>query len=151
MANGNKRQHPASRRILMTEQDAESARRLLSLLAPADSGKASTTSRGERVQHAQAQLDLRYRRFKVLGKPFAAEAPFAMLLALYASEAREPQLTLSRLTELARITHPTAYRWVELLENAGWIDRADDPEDARKVLLRLRPAARNALDELFGE
>lgn len=146
MSNRQKRQPQASRRVLLAESDVEAARRLLGLLAGCAH---SERDRQERLQQAQAELDFRYRRAEVMGR-FAAEAPFALLLALYTTEHREGSMTVTRLTEVALLKHSTTLRWLDELVPEGWVERGSDREDARKVLLCLTSKARDVLDKLFA-
>jgi|SRR5690349_21357802 len=151
MNKANKGTLEESRWVLLTRPDVEAAGRLMSLLAletPGDTPAIAT--RRERVQRARAELKLRDQRLKVMGKELAAEAPFAILLALYATEERVAELTITEVIKLAFITHTTAIRWLERLERKAWIERRADPNDTRKVLLRLSPAGRVVLDELFA-
>lgn len=108
-----------------------------------------SSSREYMLQQAQAALALRQRRLELFGDALSAEAPFAMLLALYVNEDREPVLTLTRLTQLSWVNPSTAIRWLEVLVDDGWIDRATDPDDLRKVRLSMSTKARQKLDELF--
>lgn len=143
---------PRSRRLLLAHEDVQAARRLLSLLAsdePEQPG--SRISRRELAQRAQAELDLRHRRFERLGDRFAAEPAFAILLALYIAEDKKSKLSVSRTVELSLLSNATAVRWIDLFVEEKWVCRRSDPEDARKVLLELTSTAREAIDDLFAE
>lgn len=148
------------RRILwLAEEDISAAMRLLSLLSSGSAGGAPAAAQGQAspksaeagqvLERARLSLYLRQRRIEVLGKTFAAEPPFQMLLSVYVSEDREPDLTVARLTDLSWLASTTALRWVDTLENEGWLTRTDVAEDGRKSRIHLTAKARKRLAELF--
>jgi DNA-binding MarR family transcriptional regulator len=55
------------------------------------------------------------------------------------------------LAELMNISAPSMTRLVEILEEAGWVDRRRDPADQRCLLLVLSPTGRKTLDTLRDE
>jgi DNA-binding MarR family transcriptional regulator len=65
--------------------------------------------------------------------------------AALATVDRHGPLTPSRLAELERIQRPTATRVVARLEEAGLLDRAADPDDARSSVLRVSARGRELL------
>lgn len=151
MGNRDKARQHRPRRIFLAQPDVEAARRLLALFALEKSDEdRSPPGRQERSQQAQAELDLRYRRFEVLGERFAGEAPFTILLALYATEERESKVNFTRLAELSLLSHATTLRWVDILVQEGWIERRSHPDDKRQALVGLSARARSAIDELFA-
>jgi DNA-binding MarR family transcriptional regulator len=55
------------------------------------------------------------------------------------------------LAELMNISAPSMTRLVEILEEAGWVERRRDPADQRCLLLVLSPVGRKTLDTLREE
>jgi len=55
------------------------------------------------------------------------------------------------LAELMNISAPSMTRLVEILEEAGWVERRRDPEDQRCVLLVLSAVGNKTLDTLREE
>lgn len=55
------------------------------------------------------------------------------------------------LAELMNISAPSMTRLVDLLEEAGWVERRRDPADQRCLLLVLSPVGRKTLDTLRDE
>ena len=55
------------------------------------------------------------------------------------------------LAELMNISAPSMTRLVEILEEAGWVERRRDPADQRCLLLVLSPVGRRTLDTLRDE
>ena len=61
---------------------------------------------------------------------------------------RDDSPTIGDLAERLRIQHHSAVELVDRLEEAGLIVRAHDPQDRRRVLLELTPAAEKLLASL---
>lgn len=55
------------------------------------------------------------------------------------------------LAELMNMSAPSMTRLVEILEEAGWVERRRDPADQRCLLLALSPVGRKTLDMLRDE
>lgn len=55
------------------------------------------------------------------------------------------------LAELMNISAPSMTRLVEILEDAGWVERRRDPDDQRCLLIVLSPVGRKTLDTLRDE
>jgi hypothetical protein len=154
------RRTPTVRRVFVAESDVAAAHRLLSAIAAGDDPSYEPKSRAgesregpdrrQALAHAEIVLALRERRVRMFEGSFSPEAPFALLLALYVHEAREPDITMTRLTQLAWIGNSTTIRWLEVLVEQGWLERRDDPADKRQIFVSLSAKARDALDELFG-
>jgi DNA-binding MarR family transcriptional regulator len=65
--------------------------------------------------------------------------------AALATVERHGPLTPSRLAEVERIRRPTATRVVARLEEAGLVERATDPNDARSSVLRVSARGKELL------
>ena len=144
------------RRLVVAEADIAAAQRLLEVVvkaaspgsgAPFKDPLSGPVDRGDMIRRARTACELRERRLHSF--TFHAEAPFALLLVLYANEEWEPIVTLTRLTHLAWMSVSTCIRWLEVLETQGLINRKDDAEDKRKTLVSLSAKGRGSLDELF--
>jgi len=55
------------------------------------------------------------------------------------------------LAELMNVSAPSMTRLVDILEEAGWVERRRDPGDQRCLLLALTPVGRKTLDTLREE
>jgi DNA-binding MarR family transcriptional regulator len=127
------------------------ARRLLAALGgEGEQSETAGVDSARALERGQLWLSLSQRRVAVLDRSFSAEAPFMMLLALYATEKREPSVTVTNLTQLAGTTPSTTLRWIEPLMDGGWITRSSVAEDRRKALISLTEKARRGLEELFS-
>jgi DNA-binding MarR family transcriptional regulator len=73
-------------------------------------------------------------------------------LAALAALARHPAgLRQGDLAELMNISAPSMTRLVELMSEAGWVDRSRDPDDGRALVLVLSPVGRKTLETLRQE
>jgi hypothetical protein len=145
------------RRVRLSDDDIQAARKVLETLANAEIPAAGHGRRSgdpaqfqaEAVRQAREAAALRERRMEVFN--FSAEPPFVILLALYANEEWEPVVNLTRLTQLVSISYSTSCRWLDVLVDEGLINRDDDADDGRKTLLALSPLGREKLNAVFGE
>jgi DNA-binding MarR family transcriptional regulator len=55
------------------------------------------------------------------------------------------------LAELMNVSAPSMTRLVEILEDAGWVERRRDPADQRCLLLALSPVGRKTIETLRDE
>lgn len=58
---------------------------------------------------------------------------------------------LTDLAEQAQVTKPTATHLVDVLERAGFVERADDPTDGRAKLVRFTRSGRKVLQAARAE
>lgn len=63
---------------------------------------------------------------------------------------RHGPLTPSELAEIERVKRPTATRTLRVLEEAGLLDRAPDPDDGRSALVSVNAVGRERLRRLRG-
>lgn len=63
---------------------------------------------------------------------------------------RHGDMRMSRLAELLAVDVSVTSRHVAHIAGRGWIERLPDPADKRSRILRLTPAGRTRLDELYG-
>jgi len=144
------------RRIIVSDADIAAAQKLLEVLvkigrAGADDLPLTPTDvrfdREAALRRAREACELRERRLHAFD--FSAEGPFLLLVALYVNEEWEPLVTLTRLAQLAWVSHTTSIRWLDLLVSNDLIERRGDAEDGRKILISLTPKGRAKMDELF--
>jgi DNA-binding MarR family transcriptional regulator len=73
------------------------------------------------------------------------------LTALYALTRYPDGVRQGDLAELMNISPPSMTRLVEILDEAGWVERRRDPDDQRCLLIVLSPVGRKTLDTLRDE
>jgi DNA-binding MarR family transcriptional regulator len=66
--------------------------------------------------------------------------------------ARKGPMTAGAIAEHTRLTSGAVTGLIDRLRTAGYVDRADDPKDRRRVLVSLRPDTRlnEVLPKVFG-
>ncbi|MCW5250117.1 MULTISPECIES: MarR family winged helix-turn-helix transcriptional regulator [unclassified Streptomyces] len=69
--------------------------------------------------------------------------------AVLALLGRHGDMRMSRLAELLAVDMSVTSRHVAHSAERGWVERSPDPADKRSRILRLTPAGRAQLDELF--
>ncbi|MGC1852395.1 MAG: MarR family transcriptional regulator [Solirubrobacterales bacterium] len=70
--------------------------------------------------------------------------------AALATVERHGPLTPSELAEIERVKRPTATRTLRVLDEAGLVERAPDPEDGRSALVSITAVGRERLRRLRG-
>jgi len=86
---------------------------------------------------------------------FGAAAPFGdpvwdILLELYAAELSNERPAISEVCKGGAVPYTTALRWVGHLEDAGLLVRTPDPEDRRRVFVKLSAKGFASMSEYFG-
>lgn len=74
------------------------------------------------------------------------EPAWDMLLDLTIADMAGRPTLVTGLTASSGAPMSTALRYIALMEKAGLLSRHDDPRDRRRVLLRLMPDAREAME-----
>lgn len=133
--------------VVVTRQDVSDARRLLALLAAADAP--IDRAHEVRLDRARAVLALRESRERFFGRAMLAGPAFDLLVALYVMEEGE-RASVRWLAERARVTNSTALRWLEYLENKGFVTRRRVMVDSRVSVADLTQEGRATLDEFFS-
>jgi DNA-binding MarR family transcriptional regulator len=64
-------------------------------------------------------------------------------------EQRQP-ITSGALADAARVSPAAITSVVDRLEKKGWVERIDDPNDRRKILLQATPALQTAMEPFYG-
>lgn len=93
-------------------------------------------------------IRLRARRQRIFGSAIFGEPAWDMLLDLYLATLQRRAESVTSLGLASGVPATTALRWINLLEEDGWIVRMPDPHDGRRVLVSLSSKARSAM-ELF--
>ena len=91
-------------------------------------------------------IDARDRRLTAELKRFGLRVPeWRALAAMYARR----KCSMSTLSELSSIDRTTLTRTMDRMEDAGWIARVADAEDARVTRLALTPAGERLFERLW--
>ena len=108
---------------------------------PADQADAAEPDRSATVRCARQLLGLRRLREEMLGGNLFADPAWDLLLHLYVESAAGKQVAISGLCSAAKVRPTTGLRWINLLVDAGLLEKSDDPEDARRVFVGFAPGA----------
>lgn len=100
----------------------------------------------ERVAAAEAALHTHAMRL-VPPLPIPPDLTIRQLQVLALVRAT-PGVSGQGLADLLGVSLPTVSGLLERVEDKGWVDRQHDPEDRRRLLLGLTPAAEELLDAL---
>jgi len=73
------------------------------------------------------------------------EPAWDILLELYAAEQSHQKLSVSSVCVASAVPATTALRWVEKMEQKGWLRREADPHDARRSWVFLSKHASKAM------
>lgn len=103
------------------------------------------------VRAAGVRERIRQRRLResLFSADLFADPAWDMLLDLYAAELEGREVSVSSLCIAAAVPTTTALRWIKLLSQRGWLARAQDPSDGRRINMHLSNEARARLDRYF--
>lgn len=123
---------------------AEAARKALEDMAPED-------QRTIFADMARATYAKRRKRAAIFGDPeLFGEPGWDILLDLYIAEVDGKPVSVSSACIGSAAPPTTGLRWLGVLADQGLVDRQHDPQDQRRVLVRLTEKAIAAMDEYFA-
>ncbi len=93
----------------------------------------------------------RRRREKLFAPDIFADPAWDMLLDLYAATLESGSVSVSSLCIAAAVPATTALRWITALTDARLFERVADPNDGRRIFIRLGTEARQKMDRFFDE
>jgi DNA-binding MarR family transcriptional regulator len=132
--------------IKLSEEEAEVAKRLLSLLI---NGQNSTTT-GPALglhQFASGVQSARKDRRKFFPQQLFAEPAWDIMLSLYAAKAERQRFTVTDVANAVDLPLTSALRTIGALGDAGMIERVPDPHDRRRVIVELTDMAENSISQ----
>lgn len=91
----------------------------------------------------------RRKRENLFSAEIFADPAWDMLLDLYAAELEGSDVSVSSLCIAAAVPTTTALRWIKLLSDQGWLIRQQDPNDGRRINMRLSDESRSRLNRYF--
>ena len=122
---------------------------------PPDSSLVTAPLEQTRAANAEAARDIyaaRRRRTVIFGNPeLFGEPAWDILLDLYIAYAEGKQVSVSSACIGSAAPPTTGLRWLGVLAEQGLILREHDPEDQRRVLVRLTERGLCAMDEYFSK
>ena len=100
-----------------------------------------------RLEAAKALLAGRRRRTKTFKGLRFYDPSWDMILELYVATREQRALAVSQLCELSGGSTTTALRHLEHMEALGYIGRAEDPRDRRRLLVTMHAPLAKAADD----
>jgi DNA-binding MarR family transcriptional regulator len=119
--------------------------RLRGAIAPAPSTAPTVTPKQLRLM-----IKARRAREQMLGSQHFADPAWDILLEAYLAEMTQVRLSVSGLCQSSGVPVTTALRWVQKLEQDGWLAREDDPFDGRRTWIELTAAGSERLSRYFA-
>lgn len=112
---------------------------------------------GEPVHHevgvsaaeVRALIRMRRMRERFFDKELLADPAWDMLLDLMAARLERVQVAVSSLCIAACVPPTTALRWIKNMTDAGLFERVSDPDDGRRIFIRLSDASAAAMTRFF--
>jgi hypothetical protein len=99
---------------------------------------------------ARKTYSLRRKRAAIFGNPeLFGEPAWDILLDLYIAYAEGKPVSVSSACIGSAAPPTTGLRWLGVLADEGLVLRENDPEDNRRVLVRLSPRGISAMERLF--
>ena len=99
---------------------------------------------------ARKTYALRRKRAAIFGNPdLFGEPAWDILLDLYIAHGEGKQVSVSSACIGSAAPATTGLRWLSVLADQGLVVRENDPEDHRRVLVRLTRAGLAAMDRFF--
>lgn len=99
---------------------------------------------------ARKAYAMRRKRAVIFGNPdLFGEPAWDILLDLYIAQGEGKNVSVSSACIGSAAPATTGLRWLGVLADEGLIQRENDPEDHRRVLVRLTRAGQTAMDRFF--
>ena len=87
----------------------------------------------------------RQKRATVFSPTLFSDPAWDILLALFLTELRQQKVATTELAILTSIPLTTALRWIEALEQKGWLRRLPDASDQRRTFVELSARGASAM------
>lgn len=84
-------------------------------------------------------LNARRARAAFFGADLFSDPAWDILLFTYAARLEQQRVSIGAVCESAAVPSTTALRWINKLEQDGWVSRSDDPLDGRRAWIELSP------------
>lgn len=95
----------------------------------------------------RAHIKARRLRERFFDPGLFADPAWDILLDLAAARLEGREVSVSSLCIAAAVPTTTALRWIKAMVDRGLLERAPDPDDARRAFIRLAPATARRMEE----
>lgn len=100
---------------------------------------------------ARRIYNIRQKREQFFSSGLFSDPAWDIILDLYMAEEDKKEICITSACIAAGVPTSTGLRWITILIQNGYVERHDDPADARRSLLRLTDGARDTLEALLGQ
>lgn len=104
-----------------------------------------------RAKFVRRIIGHRRRREHHFSADLFADPAWDMMLDLYAAYYERREISVSSLCIAAAVPATTALRWIKLMVDEGKFIRIADPDDGRRIMVKLSEETRAQLDEYFDD
>ncbi len=111
----------------------------------------NTRSDGPKASEIRSLLKSRRKRDAHFNAELFADPAWDILLDLFAARLEGKKVSVSSLCIAAAVPPTTALRWISAMTEDGILLREHDPDDARRVFIRLSDSASESLVAYFTE
>ncbi len=101
------------------------------------------------AEEVRRVLRIRRLRDQFFDASLFADPAWDMLLDLLAAELEQGQVAVSSLCIAASVPPTTALRWIKAMTDHGLFERCADPDDGRRIFIRLAQPAMNSMARYF--
>ncbi len=98
----------------------------------------------------RAIIRMRRLRERFFDRDLFADPAWDMLLDLMAARIERVQVAVSSLCIAACVPPTTALRWIKAMTDSGLFDRIADPDDGRRIFIRLSDTAAVNMNRFFA-
>ena len=121
------------------------------LQPPVKSGESNPGYSDQVLAEKAAQIyTTRRQRDRRVGQGFFGEPAWDILLDLFIHHVQDKSVSVTSACLASASPPTTGLRWLGVLEQAGFVMRAPDPEDGRVTLVRLTDHGLQVLREILG-
>ena len=87
----------------------------------------------------------REKRAAVFSPNLFSDPAWDIMLTLFSAHLRQKRMAASDLSSATAVPLTTTHRWIETLEQKGWLHRSPDPLDQRRVFVQLSERGTTAM------
>lgn len=109
----------------------------------------ASTGEAAAARLARSEMRARASRGLFFKASLFSDPAWDILLELFATEQEGRRVHISAVGLAAKIPQTTSLRWINALQEAGLIERTDDPHDARRSFVRLSSEGMGAMTLYF--
>lgn len=102
------------------------------------------------ASEVRAVIRMRRLRERFFDRDLFADPAWDMLLDLMAARIERVQVAVSSLCIAACVPSTTALRWIKTMTDVGLFDRVADPDDGRRIFIRLSEGAAGGMAKYFA-